>query len=444
MKPAQPDIMRLPPQIIPVIAALAAAMIFVAFVHAVTKNGISADFRALWLAAEWLAQGRPDLVYPADGAYFTMRPPREWGDDLNAQGFTGEVFPYLYPPIWVWLATHVVDKVPYDSVVALLAPLNAALILGMLALARRMAAPAMPLGLYWLIGSAFLICTTVGLIPIYQGQPQILIAFLTVLAFERAERGWFWLAGACLALAAALKIFPALFALIWLARGQKRALASFVLTGAAMGLASLWLTGWPLHERFLHMVDLISKTAMVTRLSYTWEGSLAWLLWYDQLIFIQEPIARSDMLIGWWVLPKPPLLAAIATALQLASLACVCRIAYRSRRQSLSDAPFLLASVVMLLTLAGPIGWSYYYLAAFAFLPALLARIGRWHALVTGALVLTTQSPITSLLLPASITNEIAFFMSMQLLGTLTMALLAVVFLATPLHRKMLPVSDNP
>ncbi|MDX1739050.1 MAG: glycosyltransferase 87 family protein, partial [Alphaproteobacteria bacterium] len=47
-----------------------------------------------------------------------------------------------------------------------------------------------------------------------ENQPQILVSFLILLAIERERAGWNIAGGAALALAASIKLYPALFALL--------------------------------------------------------------------------------------------------------------------------------------------------------------------------------------------------------------------------------------
>lgn len=185
-------------------ATLLLAAAFVVFSQSLFAAAPSADLRALWLAGQMLAEGRPDLVYPAETGVFTMRPPPEWLTWLEARGHSGEVFPYIYPPLWAWLAG--VTGLSFTAMNSAAQIINPALIVAMLLLARRLAAPAMHPAGCLALGLAILATSTIGSIALYQNQPQILVAFLTVLAVERAEHGAPRLAGAALALAAAIKL----------------------------------------------------------------------------------------------------------------------------------------------------------------------------------------------------------------------------------------------
>ena len=57
------------------------------------------------------------------------------------------------------------------------------------------------------------------------------------------------LAGIALAIAAAIKIYPAFFALFWLFSREKRAFAAFVIAGGIIGANSVLWAGWPFFGR---------------------------------------------------------------------------------------------------------------------------------------------------------------------------------------------------
>jgi len=298
-------------------ATLLLAAAFVVFSQSLFAAAPSADLRALWLAGQMLAEGRPDLVYPAEIGVFTMRPPPEWLPWLAARGHSGEVFPYIYPPLWAWLAAR--SGLPFEALESAARLINPALLVAMLLLARRLAAPAMHPAGYLAPGLAVFALTTVGSVALYQNQPQILVAFLTVLAVERAEHGAPRLAGAALALAAAIKLYPAFFALVFLILGWRRALGAFVITGGALAALSVAVAGWPLHGEFLSVLARISDTAMLTKLNYAFESALGFLFHAEAGQLIRAAKLGADAGGGGWqVLAKP---AALAFGLRLAQVA---------------------------------------------------------------------------------------------------------------------------
>jgi len=404
-------------------------VLFVALSGLVFRDSISADFRALWLAGQWLAEGRPDLVYPVDPTVFTMLPPPEWIDRLEAEGFSGQVYPYIYPPIWAWLAARATQVMSYDTLLTVIAFLNPVMIVAMLLAARRLAAPTMRASVFLGVGLALLLVSKVGLIALVQNQPQITVAFLTVLAIERSEHGAPRLGGVLLALAAAIKLYPALYAVFWLLSGQKRAAASFALVGGAIGLVSVGLAGWPLHLAFLHMIRVISDTAMVTPMNYALESTLAHVFYNSELMMVMTPRVDPDAARGaaWTVLEKP---MPLAIAMKLLQVGVVVWLAVLFRRtRSSDDRAALWPFAFGLFTLVGPIAWCYHYLATVAFAPMLIQRLRPvWSLLLLGAFAVVTSPFTLSMLDIPKVTQAIS--LGLQTSGTLAVALLLVAFYA--------------
>ena len=86
------------------------------------------------------------------------------------------------------------------------------------------------------------------------GQYYIFLLALIVAACWCYVRKFYAVSGALIAIAAACKIFPILFVLLFLERRAWRALASCAATGvAAIGL-SIAVFGWNVHRTFLHQI----------------------------------------------------------------------------------------------------------------------------------------------------------------------------------------------
>ncbi len=397
--------------------------VFLALTHLLIVPA-SNDLAALWLAGEFLREGRPDLVYPADTALFTMLPPPEWFARQAARGNPGDVFPYLYPPLWAALAAATGRATDLATVRLVAGWLNPALLAGCLILAHRIARPRVAQEIWLIAGLAFLMLTSVGLIALGQDQPQILVAFLTLLAIERSEAGAPRTAGAALALAAALKLFPALLAIVWLATGKRRATMAFLLAGTALALASVALAGWPLHRDFLRVIRVVSATGLVTNLSYSFDGLVAQLFLADHVQFIRSP-ARDPALgirAGWNVVARPAVVGLIGIGLQAATLAFAIRALRRAREPAARAAAW--AAALTFLAFFGPVGWSYYYIAPAAFLPLLIDRFGTLRGLILLALLacpVSIATPGLDIALPG-------ILRPLQLFGAVTMLAMGIVF----------------
>ena len=227
----------------------------------------SPDLRASWIAGHFYALGATDMIYAGNEGYFSMLPADGWQDWSDAHGLEGPTYPFVYPPLWAAVASWAVPHVPYEIAKGVANVVNPALMAGMVWLAARcvddrdVSVPMMTL-----VGCAFCIATLPGMVALAQNQPHILVAFLLVFAIERDRAGAPVAAGAALALAASLKLFPAIFVLLWIARGHWRPVAAFAVAGAALGGLSVLLAGWPLHRAFLDEIDAhrASTGAMIT------------------------------------------------------------------------------------------------------------------------------------------------------------------------------------
>lgn len=398
---------------------------FVAVCALVFRSGSAADFRALWLAGEFLAEGRPDLVYPHDTGIFTMLPPAEWIDRLLSRGYSGEVYPFIYPPIWAGLAAQAMRLMTFEALMDWVVVLNPVLLVVMLIAARSLAAPYMRLWAYLGVGFVLLFLSPVGMVALHQSQPQILVACLTVVAVERAEHGSPKLAGVLLAIAAAIKLYPALYVIFWLAGGRRQAALSFALAGGGLGLLSVALIGWPLHATFLHMVGLISDTVLVTSQSFALESLVAQLCCRDQLQHIPVPVTYPALTEGqgWHVFLKPPLLSAAFDLAQLLALGGLAFLFRRAAAPSVRAAlwPFAFAFLALL----GPIAWSYHFLSAVAFAPMLLVRLRPLPGLMFLAAFLLLNFPMARTVI-ADLTEGMRLI---QVAGTLSMIGLALAFL---------------
>jgi hypothetical protein len=337
----------------------------------------------------------------------------------------GDVFPYVYPPLWAQLAAYLQGVTSRESVMDAASLLNPVLMAMCLVLAHRIAAPRLGPALWTAAGLVFLSLTSVGIIALGQNQPQILVAFLVLLAIERSESGAPVAAGIALAFAAALKGYPAMLALVWMITGQRRAVVSFAAAGAGLGALSVALAGWPLHAEFLKASGLVAGTGMMNNLSYTIDAALGKTIFADRVQFILSPFRDPSMgdRAGWKLYPKPGWTTAMGLVLQVAVLTALAlalrTTSDRTRRGAMWAAGLTFATIV------APVGWCYYYLAPVAFLPVVVTRWGWMRG--TGVMV--------ALALPISVFASIASHeykvmeTTLWILGLMSMTCMGLAFL---------------
>lgn len=392
----------------------------------VFSHSFSGDLFAVWKAGASFSQGDLANVYPSDGAYFTMLPPDAWIGEAPEGEIRGIVYPFVYPPLWAWAASLLQGVVSYEEFSSLVSFANPLLMLGMLIMAHRLAAPALGQATYVAIGAIFFWFSMAGAMALFQKQPQIMVAFLTVFAIYSVHLGRPVAGGLALAAAASIKLFPAALAIFWLASGQRRATASFCVAGGALAVLSVIVAGWPLHEAFLHEVRLISGTSLLTRLNYSVESVFAAALFPDLVTFVAAPSVGSGAGagVGWYVLAEPAVSNLAFSVVLIGVIALLARRFHTTRGQAIALWPLSL----MLLTLLSPIAWAYYFLAPLSFLPALFDRFRLRTALVLAltALILTSPFVQSSVFGRASGGDPDRFMI--QWLGVLAMCMLTAAF----------------
>ncbi len=351
----------------------------------------SADLYAGWVAAEFLHMGRPDQVYPDITHGFDMTTPPDWWAHVSATDPDARIFPYLYPPLWVALLRPVTEMTTFAALDGIVMGLHQALLVGMIFLASRMC------GTRGLTQLAFVALTYTALTlsfpvarALEENQPQIIVSFLIVLAFERAQAGRLRTSGAVLALAAAIKLYPLLFVVIYLGRKQWSAVASFGVAGGLLGLASIALAGWPLHQDYLHLVGALTRSVVVSNMSISLDALVAGTGLSDGLVkVIPDNLEGTNK--GWHVIDKSAvwrMASAVATCVALAAVGVLA--ACRPK-----DA-LVLPVAAIALALLSPLSWAYTYLTAFVFLAALPLRLGGvgYAVVVASALFFHRAAPV--------------------------------------------------
>lgn len=406
------------------LAVTVALLLFYLVVLAPTfRSGGSADFLALWNAGIALTNGALSEVYPAVNRPFTMLIPPSWQHAPYLAGAKGEVYPFLYPPLWAWAMGQLSRITNFGTAVSVASTINAILVPGMILLAHRIAAPQMKQWLFLVLGLAFVLLPPAGIVALLQNQPQILVSFLTVLAIERAISGRQATAGAVLALAAALKVYPVLLVALWLAAGRYRAVGSFVLVGGALGGLSVVVAGWPLHTTFLALLSSISHSVLLTALSFSVDASIAQVLMPERLALVIAPDdpGLPGEVSGWFVMAEPALMSLAGQVAQIGALVVFAWMLRRRPGPAAEVAIWPLAMVV--LALLGPVAWGYHYMAPLAFAPMAFERLGRRTdtvLMLSGAAVISGLRPVSE--------NWTWLVNGPQLVGTLGIVLIAAGF----------------
>lgn len=357
----------------------------------------SDDLRALWMAGRFFEEGA-DGIYATSGDYFRMVPPDLWITTFIAEGTERPSYPFIYPPLWAWLMHQIVAITSFEQFSSLMAIINAAAVVGCFYLASRMARDHMSRSAY--MGVVMFIIFSLGCLvvdlPLHENQPQILVTFFVLLGVERDRAGHPWAGGAAMGLAAAIKLYPVIFAILWLAAGRRQSVAAFAIFGGALGLLSLFAGGWPLHLVFLTETHAISSSVLITFANVTMETIFAAFFVARENTELVTTLATGGET-TWRVFAKPPLWQIVSTLIQITTVAALIFYAIRTK---LAD-PLVWPVIFVVLAWVLPLSWIYHYLTAFVFLPALIDRFG-WKKgfYVLYLPVLVTSSGFLAVMLP--------------------------------------------
>lgn len=331
----------------------------------------SADLFAMWLAGEFMAMGQMDQIYPPAGQVFDMSTPDAWWPHVAATDPDARIFPYIYPPIWAKLMSFITPVTTFYvfDLVFLLA--HQVMLVATICLAAKLGDLRGQTGLMMvaLTYAALVLTLPIG-IALGENQPQILVSFLIVFAFERAQSHSPRAAGILLALAASIKGYPLLFLVIFLARRDWRAVGAFGVAGAALGLTSIALTGWALHAEYLHLLSVLSKSVIVTGFSISVDAFLAGNVFTDSLTYVFQPSQTGEAL-GWASILKGTTWATLSSIAQIAAVIGVGVLAAKRR-----DDALVLPVAAAVFAAISPLSWAYTYLPVYVFIALLPLRLG--------------------------------------------------------------------
>ncbi|WP_417243380.1 glycosyltransferase family 87 protein [Celeribacter sp.] len=355
-----PPAPRLPLRLWVLQAVLAVGFIYT-FVSAFW-DGWPADLSALYFAAKSVAIGTPEIIYAAPPDFFSPGTPPEWRDLAVQLGVQDRVIlPYLYPPIWAYALAPVVDHVapaPFFNVVLIV---QMAMLAALPAIGYAIARPREVSAQVWLlVGYGLLALSAPSLGAIIQNQPQIAVTFIVMLSILCATRDRPVAAGILMGLAAAIKLQPALFGLVFLIHRDWRAAIAMSVSALSLLVLSILVAGVDLHLAMLSRLDQINGMVVYTKVNYALESLLYHL--HAMRAGIPLPDGRT---LAVAILDAPAWVEWIPKLLLLVGLATLVR---KGRAMS---APALWLSLTLLGALFGPLSWGHYFILPLMLLPAL-------------------------------------------------------------------------
>jgi len=346
------------------LAATAVLILALALAYIVYGQVWAPDLSAVYMAASMVATGQETAVYAAPAQFYGLQTDPRWLAHLAETGAEGQItLSYVYPPLWAWALAPLVNSMDPMSffrgalAVQLLA-LGLSVLLGWRIAGRgRIGWPV------WVILSLGIGIITLPLhVALLHHQPQFLVVVLMLVTLERLIAGHPGRAGAALAVAAALKITPALLLLLFVPRGRRRGIATFAVTGGLLAGASVLLAGWDAHLAFLDQVRLAGGHVLTSAASSGADWIVTALATDITPVFEDDRIQIRTKPV--WL--DPALIAALVVA--VAGLMALSRDVPEPARTGLRGVGLILATALIL-----PPSWSHYFLPAILLAPALCA-----------------------------------------------------------------------
>jgi hypothetical protein len=310
--------------------------------------GKGGDAVSLAVAGRLVAEGETGALYAQDQDRLAVGDPA-WTAEAAELGYEGRIYPYLYPPLIAWLAAPLAELGLMQAKLVLLG-LTCASLVSALIIAVRSWAPDLlrsggTLGLAVAALLSWPLATQVMSINL---QPVVILAI--VIAVAAAQSGRSALAGVALAVAAAVKLTPAILVLYWIATRRFACAAWFLGAGAVLLAVALAVAGAELHLEWLARMQELAGAIVPTKQN----RSLAGLLYG-----IAYGLEGTEA--GLPLQPLPGWIKVASAALGVAGAAWCLLDASKARRRPAADAAGQLA-LVLVATMAAPLAWDHYFL----------------------------------------------------------------------------------
>ncbi|MCF6444066.1 glycosyltransferase family 87 protein [Nereida sp. MMG025] len=355
-------------------------------------NTWAIDLAALYIAAAGLAQGIPEAVYDSEPIFWAATGPITTAltDSYGVAGAKSSS--YVYPPLWAHLLAPLTNHIAPLAFFNAFLVIHMALLWGGFFLLWRSFCNATPT----FASAGILALAVLGTEPFVAlflyNQPQMILVCLVITSMLFYTRGWMIAAGLCIGLAAAIKITPAVFALIFLADRNYRAFAAATLSGLALLALSIAVAGMDMHWAFLSQLDRFGQYALI------WHNNLSLEAFITSLI----ATPATGLISSESSYAVAPMIPALRVAGHAALVAAIALVLWRTRNHTLLARTVLrMLGLWCALILLSSTGWSHYMIAPLMLLPILVmptlaAQIGRTRVWVASTIALLCNSHLIS------------------------------------------------
>ncbi|WP_368186748.1 glycosyltransferase family 87 protein [Aestuariibius sp. HNIBRBA575] len=379
------------------------------------------DLSAVYFGARAYGLGFVDHIYTAPEGFFgrSVDDP-VWRQMATELGHGDElILPYIYPPFTAMILSPIAKLVSPTAFFTAALVFNIACSAATFVLAWRIAARRPDFMTWTSVSVAIALTAFAFVFAHFQHQPHIFVTFLIMAAFERYSLGRMASAGALLAFAAAIKLSPAFFVIIFLADRNWRAFFACALTGAVLLLGSILIGGVALHLDFVAQISRLgSADQVLSNSSYSIAGAIT------QLQYVIAGIAFETGQ-EFLLLPHSSVGRGVALLLFVPGTAL---LLWHTR-----DIPgrlfIRLLGLWLILVLADPLSWALYAIGPLSLLPGLITRLPKHVAI--GAVVIAGIGLSFQLFQLDLATSHIPFPQSLIAVITL-LGLLGLTFKLTP------------
>lgn len=322
------------------------------------------DLAPTFIGCRLLAQGQGDELYSHDSNRFDRVESDAWRAQALAAHIRAPVHPYVQTPLWVFMLQPLCTAVTFATFKIIFVVLALAALAGMLWLVARYWASYFMRPLWMTLSAVAIALSMPFQYALWLVQTHPIFMFFTLAALVLAQRRRPIAAGCLLAIAASVKLTPALIVIYWLARREVKPVLAFVAFSALIALATVMVSGWDLTRAYLAEIHRIADVLLV---SFNNQSFAAW--WHASAYPAQD-------LFRWQMLPLPLTTQLVSGALCFSFLVVGGVLDRRAEHAPVGAALSLVAIVVFT-----PIAWTHYFivLAVPAMLLAHQAKAQRLH-----------------------------------------------------------------
>jgi len=345
------------------------------------------DLSSSYIACRVLAEGEENHLYSYDPEYFNIIKDPVWIEIAEKTSFRGIMHPYVQIPLWAYILMPLCKAMNFQAFNLLFLVLNFTSIAATVWLVAYQWAPSFLAKPLWLAGflTVFSLMTPTYYMALLN-QTHPLFLFGTILAVFLASRKQDMLSGFVLAIAASIKITPAIIAVHWLISGRRRSAISFLVWSFILGVFTFLILGENISLDFLSNLNRVSNVLLV---SYNNQSLAAWL--YGNSYDLSE-------ILNWRMHPLPAIVKISGFGL-MGVVVVYFIILYRSKRQNLVFLEAMsVSSLLIASTIFTPIAWNHYFIIlAVPFLIIIDHGIETkklWLLIITGIIVLLNVWPI--------------------------------------------------